>query len=80
MNARKYELICVSVLAAAAMLIPRVTAQQLAKGGRETAETMLQAIAADIKEHYYDPKFHGLDWDHYPIPSDKSLGYFRIVR
>jgi carboxyl-terminal processing protease len=24
---------------------------------------MLHQIAADVKKHYYDPKFHGLDWN-----------------
>jgi carboxyl-terminal processing protease len=33
------------------------------KMARESAESVLQAIASDIKQHYYDPKFHGLDWD-----------------
>jgi C-terminal processing protease CtpA/Prc len=24
---------------------------------------MLQAISSDVKKHYYDPRFHGIDWD-----------------
>lgn len=43
-------------------LLSPATAQQLSKD-RELAQTMLQTIASDIKQHYYDPKFHGLDWD-----------------
>ena len=30
---------------------------------RERALQMLDTISADVKKHYYDPKFHGLDWD-----------------
>ena len=30
---------------------------------RERAIQMLETISLDIKKHYYDPKFHGLDWD-----------------
>lgn len=44
-------------------LNPGITAQQLGKNERESAKLMLQTIASDIKKHYYDPKFHGLDWD-----------------
>jgi len=30
---------------------------------RERAELMLDNVASDVKKHYYDPKFHGIDWD-----------------
>jgi len=30
---------------------------------RERAELMLDNVASDVKKHYYDQKFHGVDWD-----------------
>jgi len=30
---------------------------------RERAKLMLDNVASDVKKHYYDAKFHGIDWD-----------------
>ena len=30
---------------------------------RGQAQDILRYIAADVREHYYDPKLHGVDWD-----------------
>jgi len=40
-----------------------VAVQQMEKMARESAQSIWQAVASDVKSHYYDPKFHGLDWD-----------------
>jgi carboxyl-terminal processing protease len=48
-------------------LVPcRVPAQQpepqITDWQRDEARQMLDVISEDIKNHYYDPKLHGLDW------------------
>jgi C-terminal processing protease CtpA/Prc len=37
--------------------------QQMTSFERKRAKSMLQEIDSDVRKHYYDPKFHGLDWD-----------------
>jgi carboxyl-terminal processing protease len=60
------------------MRIPRVSAalivviflfqktswsQQIDQWKREGALSLLQQVGDDVKKHYYDPTFHGIDWD-----------------
>lgn len=49
-------LICIS-------LATTTEAQKITGLERNRAQSLLRDIAADVKKHYYDPKFHGLDWD-----------------
>lgn len=36
---------------------------QMTSFDRGRAEGILEKVAADVRSHYYDPKFHGIDWD-----------------
>jgi carboxyl-terminal processing protease len=35
----------------------------MSKLERGRAEVMLHVVGDEVRKHYYDPKFHGLDWD-----------------
>ena len=37
--------------------------QQFTSFERGQVQTMLRDVASDVKKHYYDPNFHGVDWD-----------------
>lgn len=37
--------------------------QRFTKFDRERAQIMLRNVARDVEKHYYDPKFHGIDWE-----------------
>ena len=37
--------------------------QKMSSFDRDRAKDMLQDISADVQKHYYNPKFHGLDWN-----------------
>jgi hypothetical protein len=37
--------------------------QRFTRIDREQAETMLDHVSADIRNQYYDPKLHGIDFD-----------------
>ena len=53
-------------IAAFIALIGSALAQQrqpLSNFDRDRAQGILQVISSEIKKHYYDPKFHGVDWD-----------------
>ncbi|HMD98295.1 MAG TPA: S41 family peptidase [Terriglobia bacterium] len=44
-------------------LAPRGRSQQMTSFERERALQMLDDIAHDVQKHYYDPTFHGMDWN-----------------
>jgi C-terminal processing protease CtpA/Prc len=45
------------------LLIPLAQSQQMSNFDRDRALLMLDNVAKEIQKHYYDPKFHGVDWD-----------------
>ena len=49
----------------AALFATSAVAQQQAMSSfdRERMLTMLQVIGNDVRKHYYDPKFHSVNWD-----------------
>jgi carboxyl-terminal processing protease len=49
--------LCVVVFA------PVAFPQQMSNLERGQAQDILQVVATDIRKHYYDPKYHGVDWD-----------------
>src|SRR6476660_9686971 len=78
-NVRIRHLIILSSILLISLLISGTAAQQMPKMARESAQSIWQAVASDIKTHYYDPKFHGLDWDAVVADTeqkiDKSASY-----
>jgi C-terminal processing protease CtpA/Prc len=52
----------------------------LSKSDRELARTMLEAVKRDIRDHYFDPSFHGVDMDGRFRAADQAIqqaGSFR---
>ena len=48
--------------------------QQLSNLDRGRAEDMLHTVGEDVRKHYYDPKFHGLDWDAKLAEARRQIG------
>src|SRR5260370_8680648 len=54
-----------AAIALAGLLTTAGWSQQQQISGRERGQVldMLHDVADDVRKHYYDPKFHGVDWD-----------------
>jgi carboxyl-terminal processing protease len=59
-SARAY-LLAVTVLAG--FLAPAARSQQMSNFDRERTLNMLDEVARDVQKNYYDPEFHGVDWN-----------------
>jgi C-terminal processing protease CtpA/Prc len=52
-----------ATLILAGLPAPRAFAQQMSSFDRDRALQMFDTIAGEVRKHYYDPTFHGTDWD-----------------
>lgn len=50
-------------IAATVTLLTSAWSQRYTKYDRDIAQQMLRDAAQDVRKYYYDPKFHGVDWD-----------------
>jgi carboxyl-terminal processing protease len=58
-----FRIVALALALNASALCQQNVPQHLSSLDRDRATSMLRMIAEDVKKHYYDPKFHGLDWD-----------------
>jgi C-terminal processing protease CtpA/Prc len=63
MSIRQRKIPALRLLGAFLLLVPISWSQQMSNFDRDRAQAILQTISSDVKKHYYDPKFHGQDWD-----------------
>jgi C-terminal processing protease CtpA/Prc len=63
MSIRQRKIPALGLLGAFLLLVPISWSQQMSNFDRDRAQAILQTISSDVKKHYYDPKFHGQDWD-----------------
>jgi hypothetical protein len=63
-----------SVVLAVAVAMPSSAQEQqkITKFDRERVLFMLHAIAIDVKKHYYDPTYHGVDWSRNTTATNKE--------
>ena len=45
------------------LLAAWASAQTLSNLDRDRAQGMLKVVGDEVRKHYYDPKFHGVNWD-----------------
>jgi C-terminal processing protease CtpA/Prc len=63
-NAGKFAgILALSLVGSSTVLCQQPPPQHMSSLDHDRATSMLGMIASDVKKHYYDPKFHGLDWD-----------------
>jgi Tricorn protease C1 domain len=62
-NRRKAKVCTLGFIVIGGLLLTSAWCQKITSFERKRAQAMLQEIDSDVRKHYYDPKFHGLDWD-----------------
>lgn len=55
----RFAFLCCMICCVATFCWP----QEITPKEREQAQAMLKDVANDVKQNYYDPKLHGVDWD-----------------
>ena len=64
MYARRLSIYSVKFACMTVLLVAQAWPQQpISSADRDLAQGMLQALATEVRKHYYDPKLHGIDWD-----------------
>lgn len=63
MNAKKACGCALRFIAIGGLFLTPGWCQKITSLERERAQSMLQEIASDVRKHYYDSKFHGIDWE-----------------
>jgi len=69
----RHFVVCLVLLVAATGFTRSALGQGIPKAARDATEQMLQAIATDIRKHYYDPALHGLDWEARVADAKKNI-------
>jgi len=63
LNGREPRVCALAFIVIGSFLLTSGWCQTITSYERKRAEAMLHEIDSDVRKHYYDPKFHGLDWD-----------------
>jgi carboxyl-terminal processing protease len=63
-----------SLVAVVALAAQGWSQQQISNLDRDRALDMLQVVANEVRKNYYDPKFHGLDWDAKVAEAKEKIG------
>ena len=63
MRGHSVSVYLLAVTALAGLRTPPARSQEMSNFNRARALGMLDVVASDIRKHYYDPEFHGVDWD-----------------
>jgi carboxyl-terminal processing protease len=63
MNRKLARLCSAALMIAVALLTANGWGQKIDSIDRDRAQVMLREISSDVKKHYYDPTFHGVNWD-----------------